>query len=74
MTVNRVSMLTKGYFISYLTLIMTSREYTLTQANSFALDFFFKGDKERYGSSTWSQSEKAKIEIEKKIGRLKHVN
>ncbi|MET4559609.1 hypothetical protein ABIA69_000752 [Lysinibacillus parviboronicapiens] len=67
MTVNHASVLTKEYFISYLTLIMTSREYTVAQANSFAFDFFFKGDKERYGSSTWSQFEKAKIEIEKKM-------
>ncbi|MEB2279496.1 hypothetical protein LAV73_05685 [Lysinibacillus xylanilyticus] len=54
MTVNHASVLTKEYFISYLTLIMTSREYTLAQAKLFALDFFFKGDIERYGSSTWS--------------------
>ncbi|KOP70220.1 hypothetical protein AMS59_20540 [Lysinibacillus sp. FJAT-14745] len=64
MTVNHASVLTKEYFISYLTLIMTSREYTLAQAKSFALDFFFKGDIERYGSSTWSQFEKAIKEIE----------
>jgi len=32
MTVNHASVLTKEYFISYLTLIMTSREYTLAQA------------------------------------------
>ncbi|MFC9540269.1 hypothetical protein ACFTQ7_10355 [Lysinibacillus sp. NPDC056959] len=63
MTVNHVSVLTKEYFISYLTLIMTSREYTLAQANSFAFDFFFKGDMERYGSSTWSQFQKALKEI-----------
>jgi len=46
---------------------MTSREYTLAQANSFAFDFFFKGDIERYGSSTWSQFQKAIKEIEKKM-------
>lgn len=67
MTVNHASVLTKEYFISYLTLIMRSREYTLPQAESFAYDFFFKGDNERYGVSTWSQFEKATKEIEKKL-------
>ncbi|PJO44765.1 hypothetical protein CWD94_05030 [Lysinibacillus xylanilyticus] len=65
MTVNHASVLTKEYFVSYLTLIMKSREYTLPQAESFAYDFFFKGDKVRYGDSTWSQFEKAIKEIEK---------
>ncbi|MFB7155725.1 hypothetical protein [Lysinibacillus sp. NPDC056232] len=66
-TVNHASVLTKEYFISYLTLIMKSREYTLPQAELFAYDFFFKGDKERYGDSTWFQFEKATKEIEKKL-------
>ncbi|MFJ3389473.1 MULTISPECIES: hypothetical protein [unclassified Lysinibacillus] len=65
MTVNHASVLTKEYFISYLTLIMKSREYTLPQAESYALDFFFKGDIERYEPSTWCQFEKAIIEIKK---------
>lgn len=36
MTVNHASVLTKDYFISYLTLIMKSRECTLAEASSFA--------------------------------------
>lgn len=67
MTVNHASVLTKEYFISYLTLIMKSREFSIDQATSFAINFFFKGDTELYGSSTWSQFEKATIEIEKKL-------
>lgn len=67
MTVNHASVLTKEYFTSYLTLIMKSREYTLAQAKSFAIDFFFKGDILLYGSSTCSQFEKAIEEIEKKL-------
>ncbi|ODV56432.1 hypothetical protein [Lysinibacillus fusiformis] len=65
MTVNHSSILTKDYFITYLKLIMNSREYTLIQAKEFAFDFFFKGDMDRYGTSTWLQFEKAIIEIDK---------
>lgn len=65
MTVNHASVLTKEYFISNLTLIMKSREYTLPQAELFAFDFFFKVDIERYGLSTWSQFEEATREMEK---------
>lgn len=66
MTVNHASVLTKEYFISYLTLIMKSREFTLAEASSFAIEFFFKGDTEIYGSSTWSQFEMAIKEIAEK--------
>lgn len=47
---------------------MTSREYTITQANSFAVDFFVKGDIEHYGTSTWYQFDKATKEIERQVG------
>lgn len=63
MTVNYASVLTKEYFIAYIKLIMKSREYTLLQAKAFAFDFFFKGDSQRYGSSTWLQFEKALNEL-----------
>ena len=65
MTVNHASVLTKDYFIAYLKLIRNSREYTLIEAKEFAFDFFFKGDNERYGLSTWSQFEEATREMEK---------
>ncbi|WP_144790010.1 hypothetical protein [Lysinibacillus fusiformis] len=65
MTVNHASVLTKDYFIAYLKLIMNSREYTLIQAKEFATDFFFKGDMNRYGTSTWLQFEKAIKKIDK---------
>lgn len=67
MTVNHASVLTKNYFIAYLKLIMNSREYTLIQAKKFAFDFFFKGDMDRYGTSTCLQFEKAIKEIDKII-------
>lgn len=63
MTVNHASVLTKEYFIAYIKLIMKSREYTLIQAKEFAFDFFFKGDSQRYGTTTWLQFEKALNEI-----------
>lgn len=66
MTVNHASVLSKEYFISYLTLIMKSREFSLDQAKSFAIKFFFRGDSELYGFSTWSQFEMAIIEIAEK--------
>lgn len=65
MTVNHASVLTQDYFISYLKLIMNSREFTLKQAKAFAFDFFFKEDMNRYGNSTWLQFEKAIKEIGK---------
>jgi len=65
MTVNHASVLTKDYFIAYLKLIMNSRDYTLKQAKEFAFDFFFKGDMDRYGTSTCLQFEKAIKEIDK---------
>ncbi len=65
MTVNHASILTQDYFIAYLKLIMNSREFTLKQAKEFAFDFFFKGDMNRYGNSTWLQFEKAIKEIGK---------
>lgn len=64
MTVNHASVLTKEYFISYLTLIMKSREFSLDQATSFAVEFFFKGKSSLYGPSTWSQFEKVIKEID----------
>lgn len=65
MTVNHASVLTKDYFIVYLKLIMNSRDYTLKQAKEFAFDFFFKGDMDRYGTSTCLQFEKAIKKIDK---------
>lgn len=44
---------------------MNSRDYTLKQAKEFAFDFFFKGDMDRYGTSTCLQFEKAIKEIDK---------
>ena len=65
MTVNHASVLTKDYFIAYLKLIMNSRDYNLKQAKEFAFDFFFKGDIDRYGTSTCLQFEKGIKEIDK---------
>jgi len=70
MTVNHASILTKDYFIAYLKLIMNSRGYTLVEAKEFAFDFFFKGDMERYDTSTWLQFEKAIKELDKTICKI----
>ncbi|MBD8521258.1 hypothetical protein [Lysinibacillus fusiformis] len=64
MTVTHASVLTNDYFIAYLKLILNSRDYTLKQANEFAFDFFFKGDIDRYGTSTCLQIDKTMCEIE----------
>ncbi|WP_291759627.1 hypothetical protein [Lysinibacillus sp. UBA5990] len=64
MTVNHASVLTKDYFIAYLKLIMNSREYTIIEAKEFAFNFFFKGDIDRYGTSTCLQIDKTMCEIE----------
>ena len=65
MTANHAFVLTKDYFTAYLKLIMNSREYKLIKAKEFAFDFFFKGDMDRYGPSTWVQFEMAIKEIDK---------
>lgn len=40
MTVNHASVLSREYFISYLTLIMKSREFTLAEVTTFSVEFF----------------------------------
>jgi hypothetical protein len=55
LTVNHASTLKKEYFISYINLIMISRNCTLDQAKEITLEMFFHNDPIRYGSQTYER-------------------
>lgn len=54
-TVNHGGNLPKEYFISYLKLVMTSRELTVEEAKEFTFENFFKGDYNHFGPNTFQQ-------------------
>lgn len=45
-------LLTVGYFVSYLNLVMLSREINLKEATIYMEKEFFKGNINQYGEST----------------------
>ena len=49
MRVNHSSTLTVGYFVSYLNLVMLSREINLKEATIYMEKEFFKGNINQYG-------------------------
>lgn len=52
MRVNHASTLSVGYFVSYLNLVMVSREVTLKDAALYMKKEFFKGETDMYGKVT----------------------
>ena len=64
MTVNHGGNLNEAYFISYLKLIMVSRECDAACAESFALETFFSGDASKFGSSTFERFKRAAASLE----------
>ncbi|WP_052256055.1 MULTISPECIES: hypothetical protein [Staphylococcaceae] len=52
MRVNHASTLSVDYFVSYLNLIMVSREVTLKEATLYMKKEFFKGETDTYGKVT----------------------
>lgn len=52
MRVNHASTLSVNYFVSYLNLIMVSREVTLKDAALYMKKGFFKGETDMYGKVT----------------------
>ncbi|MEE3955879.1 hypothetical protein [Peribacillus frigoritolerans] len=52
MTVNRSSVLSVEYFVSYLKLVASAQNSDLEEAKEFMKEFFFKGEKNYYGQET----------------------
>lgn len=52
MRINYASTLSVDYFVSYLNLIMVSREVTLKDAALYMKKEFFKGETDMYGKVT----------------------
>ncbi|WP_462411467.1 hypothetical protein [Neobacillus sp. Marseille-QA0830] len=55
MTVNHASTLKKEYFLSYLNLVMISRNCSLQQAKDLTIELFFKNNIEQYGKQTYER-------------------
>lgn len=55
MTVNHGGNLNEAYFISYLKLIMISRECDAACAESFAFETFFGSDPAKFGPQTFER-------------------
>ena len=64
MTVNHASTLKKEYFLSYINLIMISRNCSLDEARILTLDLFFHNDIEQYGKATYEHFLEAYRELE----------
>ncbi|NCT39917.1 hypothetical protein GTW56_29760 [Bacillus sp. EB93] len=52
MAVNKSSVLSVEYFVSYLKLVASARNSGLEEAKEFMKEFFFKGEKNYYGQQT----------------------
>lgn len=52
MRLHHSSTLTTKYFLSYVHLVMNSREFSVEETQQFMEDFFFKGEPLVYGEST----------------------
>lgn len=64
MTVNHGGNLKEEYFISYLKLIMASRECEAVCAENFAFKTFFSGDAAKFGKSTFERFKRAVASLE----------
>lgn len=57
------SKLSKTYFISYMKLVMNSREFTLEEARAYAFKEIFHNDETTNGQASFEQFEKAYEEM-----------
>jgi hypothetical protein len=55
MTVNHASTLKKEYFLSYINLIMISRNCSLEQAKEITMELFLHNNFEQYGKQTYER-------------------
>jgi hypothetical protein len=66
MTVNHGGSLGKNYFLSYINLILISRNCSLKQARDLVMQLFFKNNIDQYGKETYERFMEAYIELEQK--------
>jgi hypothetical protein len=66
MTVNHGGSLGKNYFLSYLNLILISRNCSLKQARDLMMQLFFKNNIDLYGKETYERFMEAYRELEQK--------
>lgn len=55
MIVNHGSTLTKEYFLSYLNLIIISRNCSVEQAKELAFELFFNNNEDNFGKETFQR-------------------
>lgn len=66
MRINHAGRLSVDYFVSYLNLIMISREVSLKEAISYMKNEFFKGAPDMYGKITETHFNQAIQELKQK--------
>ena len=66
MRINHAGILSVDYFVSYLNLIMISREVSLKEAISYMKKEFFKGESDLYGKITETHFNQAILELKQK--------
>lgn len=66
MTVNHGGSLGKNYFLSYINLILISRNCSLKQASDLVMQLFFKNNINQYGKGTYERFMEAYRELEQK--------
>ena len=66
MRINHAGTLSVDYFVSYLNLIMISREFSLKEAISYMKYEFFKGEPDMYGKVTETHFNQAIQELKQK--------
>jgi len=64
MVVNRGGNLSKAYFLAYLNLIMQAKECTISCAQHYMLEQFFKGDADHFGQISYQSFMQAVEEIQ----------
>jgi hypothetical protein len=67
MTVNHASTLKKEYFLSYINLIMVSRNCSLKEARNLTMELFFHNNIEQYGNETSHRFLEAFNDLEMKL-------
>ncbi|OEL06913.1 hypothetical protein AST13_02425 [Staphylococcus xylosus] len=66
MRINHAGTLSVDYFVSYLNLIIISREVSLKEAISYMKSEFFKGEADMYGKTTEAHFNQALQELKQK--------
>jgi hypothetical protein len=63
MTVNHGGALGTNYFLSYLNLILISRNCSLDRARELAMELFFRNNTDQYGKETYERFMEAYTEL-----------